>query len=162
MYPPKLKKFHVCFAALVAALFLAISLGTQETYAATNTASLTVSARVLPYLQFKVLSQTSEITITEVDIQRGYLDVSSASHLQVKTNSTAGYLLSFEGALWPFKGVQIQGLANPVQLTSGYAVVQQPSAKGTWTMDLSYRFILSGDTKPGSYSWPLSISVQMG
>jgi len=162
MYPPKEKKCRIWFAALVAALFLAISLGTQETYAVTSTAKLTVSARVLPYLQFNLLSQMSEITITEADIQRGYLDVRSASRLELKTNSTAGYLLAFEGSLWPFKEVQIQGLANPVQLHSGQAFVHQPSVKGKVTMDLSYRFILSEDTKPGSYSWPISISVQLG
>jgi hypothetical protein len=159
MYPPRLKKFYVCFAALVAALFLAISLGPQETYAVMRTAKLTVSARVIAYLQFNLLSQVSEITITEEDIQRGYLDVRSASRLVLKTNSNAGYMMTFEGNLWPFKEVQIQGLSNPVQLNSGHVIVHQPSNKGQWTVDLSYRFILSEDTKPGSYSWPLSLSV---
>jgi hypothetical protein len=159
MYPPKLRS---CVAALVAAVFFTAFLGVQETYAVTSTAKLTVSVRVLPYLQFNLLSQVSEITVTEADIQRGYLDVRSASRLELKTNSTAGYLLAFEGTLWPFQAIQVQGLANPLQLNSGNAVVHQPSVKGKVTMDLSYRFILSPDTQPGSYAWPLSISVQMG
>ncbi len=159
MYPPKLKRCSIGFAALVAAWFLMAFLSAQETYAVMRTARLTVSARVLPYLQFNLLSQASEITITVTDVQRGYLDVHSASRLELKTNSTNGYMINFEGSIWPFKEVQIQGLANPVQLTSGHAFVHQPSVRGKVYVDLSYRFILTEDTKPGSYSWPLSISV---
>ncbi len=159
MYPPKLKRCSIGFAALVAAWFLMAFLSAQETYAVMRTAKLTVSARVLPYLQFNLLSQVSEITVTEEDVKRGYLEVRSASRLVLKTNSNAGYMMTFEGNLWPFKEVQIQGLSNPVQLNSGHVIVHQPSNKGQWTVDLSYRFLLSVDTKPGSYSWPLSLTV---
>jgi hypothetical protein len=159
MYPPKLKKSIVCFAALIAAWFLMAFLSASETSAVMKTASLTVSARVLPYLQFNLLSQVSEITITEEDILKGYLDVRSASRLELKTNSTNGYMLAFEGSLWPFKEVQIQGLASPVQIKPGHALVHQPSVRGKVFMDLSYRFILSETIQAGSYSWPLSISV---
>jgi hypothetical protein len=159
MYPPKWKSCRIWFAALVAALFLALFLGAQETNAAIRTAKLTVTAYVIPYVQLKLLSQVSEIAITKADIQRGYLDVPSGSRLELKTNSHLGYLLTFDSSLWLFKEVQVQGLINPVVLISGHAVVHQPSAKGTWTMDLSYRFILSEETKPGSYPWPLSLSV---
>jgi len=159
MYPPKMKKYHFYFAALVATLFFTAFLGAQETCAATRTAKLAVTARVIPYLQFKLISQVSEITVTEADIQKGYLDVRSASRLELKTNSTNGYTLAFDGSLWPFKEVQIQGLSNPLQLNSGQAVVHQPSVRGKMIMDLSYRFVLSEDTKTGSYSWPLSLTV---
>lgn len=157
MYPPKLKSGYV--TVLAAALVFAITLGAQESCAATRTASLNVSVRVLPYLQLRPISQVSEITITEGDIKRGYLEVRSGSRLEVKTNSTVGYMLTFDGSLWPFKEVQIQGLANTVQLNSGRVVVYQPSIKGKWTVDLSYRFIFTENTQPGSYSWPLSISI---
>jgi hypothetical protein len=160
LYPPPLKNCLVCLIGLLAAVFLLTFLGVKETYANMRTASLTASVTVLPYFQFNLLSQVSEITITEEDIQRGYLDVRSASLLELKTNSHQGYLLSFEGSLWPFKEVQIQGLANhPVRLDSGHSLVHQPSARGKVTMNLDYRFILSGEAKPGSYSWPLLISV---
>lgn len=156
MYTPKLKN---CLVVLVAAAFLFGLLGAQETNAVMKTANLTASATVLPYLQFNLLFQVSEITITEEDIQRGYLDLRSASLLELKTNSNQGYHLSFEGSLWPFKEVQIQGLTNPVRLHSGHSLVHQPSARGKVIMNLDYRFILSGETKPGSYSWPLLISI---
>jgi hypothetical protein len=159
LYPPKLKNCLICLVVLIAAVFLFAFLGAQETYANMRTANLNVSVRVLPYFQLNLLSQVSEITITQEDIQRGYLEVRSASLLELKTNSDQGYLLSFEGSLWPFKEVQIQGLANPVRLNSGQALVHQPSARGKVTMNLDYRFILSEETKPGSYSWPLLISV---
>jgi hypothetical protein len=143
----------------MSAVFILTFLGVKEAIANMRTANLTASVTVLPYFQFNLLSQVSEITITEEDIQRGYLDVPSASLLELKTNSHQGYLLSFEGSLWPFKEVQIQGLVNPVRLHSGHSLVHQPSARGKVTVNLDYRFILSGETKPGSYSWPLLISV---
>lgn len=159
MCPPKLNKCVVCFAALVTGLFLIPFMGARECGAVTRTASLNVSARVLPYLQFNLLSQTSEINVTEEDIQRGYVEVPSASRLEVKTNSKQGYMLSFEGNFLPFKEVHILGLANPVSLNSGQTLVHQPSVPGKVYMDLSYRFILTQNTQPGFYSWPLSISV---
>ncbi|OGP49372.1 MAG: hypothetical protein A2Y79_09610 [Deltaproteobacteria bacterium RBG_13_43_22] len=162
MCPPKLKWCGVGVAAFAAALVFHLFLSAQETFAVIKTARLTVSSRVLPYIQVNLISQVSEIQITEADIQRGYLDVPSASRLEVKTNSPSGYMLAFEGSLWPFKEVRIQGLASPLQLNSGQAVVFQPSVKGKVSMNLSYRFILSENTQPGSYAWPLSISVHPG
>ena len=162
MYLPVLKRCPVGFAVLAGLMVIAFCLSVSETSAVMRTAKLTVSTRVLPYFQVNLLSQVPEIQITEADIQRGYLDVRSASRLTVKTNSNNGYMVAFEGTLWPFKEIQIQGLASPVQLNSGHAVVYQPSVKGNVFMELSYRFILSDNTQPGSYAWPLSISVQPG
>jgi hypothetical protein len=159
MYPPKLKKRTVIFTALMTGFFLIAILGAKESGAVIRTAKLTVSARVIPYLQYNLISQISEITVTEEDIQRGYIEVRSGSRLEVKTNNPAGYMLAFEGSLWPFIEVQVLGLANPVYLHSGNAIAYQPSVKGKVFMDLSYRFILSENTRPGPYSWPLSISV---
>jgi hypothetical protein len=38
--------------------------------------------------------------------------------------------------------------------------VHQPAVRGPNTVDLSYRFILSEDAKPGTYAWPLTLSTQ--
>jgi hypothetical protein len=159
MYPPKRKRSRIVLLFLVPVLVLAFPPGVPKTWAGTCTAILKASVRVLPYLKFNLLSQVSELTITEEDVKRGYLDVRSGSRLEVKTNSTNGYMMVFDGNPSPFKEVQILGLANPVFLISGHGMVYQPSSRGKVFMDLGYRFILSQNTQPGSYPWPLSLSV---
>jgi hypothetical protein len=160
MYPPKKKRSRFLLIALGAALCLNILWGVQEISAVTKTALVRVSAQVIPYVQIKFLSQPSQITLTEEDIERGFMDVSSASRLEVRTNSNLGYMIAFEGNLSPFSAIQIQGLSNPVQMISNYTSVSQPSVKGTTIYTLSYRFILSPNSQPGTYNWPLTVSIQ--
>jgi len=160
MYCPKLKGWVVCLAVFATALFLIYCPVAQETYADT-VPKINVKVKVSHRVHLKVIYQLPQITITEEDIQRGFIDVPSASRLEVTNTNPAGYLLAFEGTLGPFKEVHIQGLANPAQLNSGNAFILQPyTRKSRRTMELSYRCLLSEDTKPGSYSWPFSISAQ--
>ncbi|MEW6186416.1 MAG: hypothetical protein AB1585_11845 [Thermodesulfobacteriota bacterium] len=160
MYPPKVKKSRTFCTFIGAVLFLNIFLCVQEIGAVTKTALINVTVRVMAYIQVKSLSQLSEFTISEEDIRRGYIDLISASRLVVKTNSNDGYVFTFEGNLGTIKEVQVQGLASPVQLVSGSASVSQPSIRGTTSFNLSYRFILSENTRPGIYAWPIAISIQ--
>jgi hypothetical protein len=114
----------------------------------------------MAHSNLKVLFQIREITITNADIQRGFIDIKMASRIETRSNSPAGYLLNFEGLSWPFKHIEIYGLANDVHITSGSSFVHQPAARGPITIDLSYRFVLSEDAKPGTYAWPLTLSTQ--
>jgi len=88
------------------------------------------------------------------------IDMESASCTQVRNNNPAGYTLTFQGIQWSLREVRVQGLANEIWITLGSAFVHQPYSRGAITAELSYRFLLSEDAKPGTYSWPLSISCQ--
>jgi len=81
----------------------------------------------------------------------------------ISAHDLAGYLLVFDGAnghLRPFNDIQVKGLENDVQISPGGGWIPQPYARGAVTMELSYRFILSKDVQPGTYAWPLTVSVR--
>jgi hypothetical protein len=150
-------------AALVAALSLAAVPDVHPSSAggaSSRSAKITVTATVPARASLKILHQTPELVVTNADISRGYIEVSAGSRIEVRNNSQAGYLLAFEGLAAPFREVYVQGLENEVQISSGMGWVPQPYTKGTVTMELSYRFILSENAEPGTYAWPLAITAQ--
>lgn len=147
-------------AALIAALSLA---SVKDVDAARPTpsgsAAITVTATVEARSIIKVVRQPSEVVVTNNDTLRGYVDVPEPSRIEIRSNSRSGYLLSFEGLGEPFKEVHISGLGRDVQITSGNGWIARPYSRGTVTAEISYRFILSEGAQPGSYAWPLTISV---
>ncbi len=147
-------------AVLVACLSLISSPNGNTVHAESSSTELMVTAHVIAQSRLKVLFQVPEITITNADIQRGYVDLKTASRIEIRCNSRAGYLLNFEGLSSPFKQIEIHGLANDVLITSGSSFVHQPYVRGPITIELSYRFVLSDDAEPGTYVWPLTLSTQ--
>jgi len=155
-------------AALIAMLSLAAiaeipGTGAIQTADASSSGRIQVSATVQARSTLKVLHQSPELIITNADILRGYVDVSSASRFEVKNNSLAGYLLVFEGLdgpLRPFKEAVVQGLGKEVHISAGGGMVPQPYSRGIVSLELSYHFVLSADARPGTYAWPVSISAQ--
>jgi len=155
-------------AALVAVLSMAGVAGAGDldpagSRAASAGAKITVSATVAPRATLKVVHQRPELVITGADIARGYVDVPSASRIEVRNNSPAGYLLVFEdrdGFLQAFDQVQVRGLGTEVQIGRSGGWIPQPYSRGTETMELSYRFILMKHARPGTYAWPLTVTTR--
>lgn len=152
-------------AALAAALSLSTLTMPEEAHtsgtAATGRSSVVVSATVKAHTTLKVLYQRPELVITNADISRGYVEVQTASRIEVKNNDPAGYLLVFDGVngnLRPFNEIHVKGLGNDVQISAGGGWIPQSYARGAVTMELSYRFILSENAQPGTYAWPLTVS----
>ena len=147
-------------AALAAILSLASAPNNNVAYAGSSSGKVMVSARVMPYSQLRVLYQLPEITITTTDIKRGYVDINAASRLQVKNNNPNGYLLTFQGIAQPFKEIRVKGMGNELSLSSTGGFVLRPYTRGSDTVELSYRFVLSENAQPGTYAWPINVSVQ--
>jgi hypothetical protein len=60
-----------------------------------------------------------------------------------------------------FQSVHVEGLGNAVQLgADGGAIVQRGPQASNQTHELSFRFILHPGTTPGTYPWPLLLSVR--
>jgi hypothetical protein len=122
--------------------------------------TMTVSATIRSYARLRVLHQNHELVITNADIRRGFVDAASASRVEIKNNNREGYLLEFDSTPMPFKEVHVTGLGATVVIASGTGWIAQPyTGKTPLTVDLSYRFVLSENTMPGTYSWPLAVSV---
>jgi hypothetical protein len=152
-------------AALVALLsFVSVAHDNDACAASQDTirarSQITVSAVVSARSSMKIIEQVTFLVITADDIRRGYVEVAAASRIEVKNNSLKGYLLSFESLMTvPFKEVQIQGLGNEIQINSGGGWIPRPYSRTPVTMELGYRFILSENAEPGTYSWPLALST---
>jgi hypothetical protein len=152
-------------AALVAALSMASVAGADAASPAefgpkSGSATIQVSATVAPLTTLKTIRQQSAITVTERDIARGYVDAPAASRIEIRTNNPHGCMLVVEGLNGPFRESVVRGMEREVQIGPGPSFVPMPHARGAVTMELSYRFFLSGKAKPGTYSWPLTISSQ--
>ena len=60
-----------------------------------------------------------------------------------------------------FQSVQIDGIGNAVALgAAGGTVVQQQAVTGRRAVALNYRFALAPGTTPGTYAWPLQLTVR--
>jgi hypothetical protein len=154
-------------AALVAALSMSnlISI-VPEAHAGSSAFSTTISisARVLERTTMNVISQARELDVTNSDIRRGYVDVPLASRVSVKTNDPAGYLLAFEvvvvdGSYGVFSGVNVRIGEREFQIPLHGGWIPQPFVRGGTVLDISYRFNLSENAQPGTYSWPIMVSV---
>ncbi len=125
-------------------------------------AKIAVMATVLEHTSMNVISQTKELVVTNNDIQRGYVDVPFASRVNVKTNNAAGYLLVFEVMEGPYGlfrsiNVRLGGREFQIPLQGGW--ILQPFVPGGTMLDISYRFVLSENVQPGTYSWPIMVSA---
>ncbi|MFA5806741.1 MAG: hypothetical protein WC978_00050 [bacterium] len=155
-------------AALVAVLSLAEVAGAQEVGGASGppaagTARIQVTATVPSRATLRVLHQKRTLVVTPEDVARGYVDAPAASRIEVRNNSREGCLLVFEGVAGPdgpFGRVSVRGLGRDVEIGPGGGFVPHPYAPAPVTAELSYRFSLAWDARPGTYLWPLQVSVR--
>ncbi len=152
---------------LAAALATAISLSpvsashcTELQAAHSCSAKINVTANVIAVASVKILRQMSQVVVATADVARGYVDVRSASLIEVKNNSRDGFLLIFQFLGDAFKEVCVYGLGNEVQISLGGGWILQQHTNGILKVELSYRLVLEGNFLPGTYAWPLLISVQ--
>ncbi len=143
---------HVVFA-------LATAIAATTAFAASNQATMTVSATVVARAVLTVEYQAPTLTITADDVAQGYVDVPAASRVMVRCNAPAGYVLTFQGSTDYFRQVRVTGLPTEAVIGGQGGWLQQPYSRTATTMDLSYRFILTEGARPGTYGWPLALSA---
>ena len=155
-------------AALIAALSFASTEGVDVAHATESPGAskgrVTVMARVLAHASIKFLYQAPELVVTNADISRGYIEIPAASRIELKNNNPDGYMLVFEGTNGQVdlvKEIYVQGLGREIQIdANGGWIVLPNEGLVPITKELSYRFALSENAKPGSYMWPLTLSVR--
>lgn len=145
-------------AHVVCALATAFAAG--GAFAASNQATMTVSATVMARAMVTTQYQSSDLVITTADVARGYVDAPNATSIRVRTNSANGYLLTFEANQPLFTAVQVSGAGDQVSIAAGGGWVLEPFTATTVGMVLSYRFSLAPGVQPGSYAWPLEITAR--
>lgn len=126
--------------------------------AAQGAAQLQVNARVAHYFKLNVVSQPRSIDVSEQDVARGYVDLPVPVELALESNSANGYTLVFERDGGDFAGAQVRGLGQSVQVGGHAAIGWRPAARRE-TMQFQVRLQLAPQLPPGSYRWPLQVSI---
>jgi hypothetical protein len=127
-----------------------------------NKATITVSATVIARINQFVSHQEPRITVTETDIKKGFIEIPSATILQIKTNDRKGYVLLFEGGSELFKEVLVTDKGRTIVLSPFGGLIHQPySGSNIEVKDLSYKFFLRDNIQPGSYSWPFRVKASI-
>jgi hypothetical protein len=153
---------------LIALLSLAHTVGARNALAdrpapGPGAARIQVTATVRPRASLTVLHQEKVLNVTPEDVFRGYVDVPAAFRVEVRENSPRGYLLFFEESgvpELPVERVSVRGLGTEIEIGPGGGFVSRPHARGPVSVELSFRFSLSRYARPGTYPWPLSVSVR--
>jgi len=143
-----------------AALGTAIALsGPVNAEAGGSAATFNATASVKKIARITVLHQQPQMIITSENIAQGYLEVPVASRLEIRNSSLSGYMISFEVQEGPFQHVLVNGLGAELQINVGNGWLLKPHSRRPEVLELTYRFILSADAKPGMYPWPIQISA---
>jgi hypothetical protein len=157
----RLQKKFIAYALVLAAGLAPLSRVMPSAQAAQSSAAMQVSAMVIASAKLQTSYQAKQIEISAADVSRGQVEVLAASRFSVLTNKGSGYLMQLHPVGNLFQSVHVEGLGNAVQLgADGGAIVQRGPQASNLMHELSFRFILHPDTTPGTYPWPLLLSVR--
>lgn len=105
--------------------------------------------------------QVTEIHVTSEDVARGVLEVRNGSRIVITTWAPGGYAVDFMRRGDLFQAVRVEGIGRAVELgASGGTVVESAAVAGMRVVAVNYRFVLAPDAAPGTYAWPLDLTVR--
>jgi hypothetical protein len=140
---------------------LAVSTFAPDVEAGTQHGQIAVTVVVPAQAVGQVVQQPSEITITDADIARGYVDVPARSQLRVTSNNPAGYVIDFFTRLPIFRSVRVSNGSGSADLgPDGGTIIKRGQYGRNLPLDLAYRFMLAASVQPGTYAWPLALNVR--
>lgn len=150
-----------------AALATALTLGSLSAPSDAKAGSSSISApieatKVAKQASLKVLEHPAGLTITAEDISRGYVEVPTTLKAEIKYSSLGGYMLVFENHGDFVHQTLVSGLGDETRLDSKGGVVTQLSAAPhirETTVAMGFRFMLADHARPGTYDWPMQMSV---
>lgn len=146
------------------ALFVAVALASVHVAQVPDAAAgsfstvIQVNAVVLARTQLTPLRQPAMLVVTEADVQRGYVQVTGASLFEIWNNNPAGCILTFESGDFPFREVAVTVMGREIIIYPTGGMIVMP-VKGRQQIALDYRFVLTSEAQPGTYAWPLFVSV---
>jgi hypothetical protein len=116
-----------------------------------------VTATVSPRASVEPLTQPGQLSISQVDVERGYVDVAAA--YRVSSNDPAGYMVRLAPRVGLTRSVEVAGLSSPIVMTDQIVEVVQPAARRPQRLDLRFRLVLDDGAVPGTYAMPVQVSV---
>ncbi|MCA1733086.1 MAG: hypothetical protein LC732_05725 [Acidobacteria bacterium] len=144
---------------VLAAALLAVALVPVSLQAEPASATIQVSARVIGRTIITVESEP-QVTITEADLARGWVDVADPTILSVKSNQRAGFRLAFAPSASWLAGGEVIGLSDPlVFAAAGAAATFSYAGVAPRQLELRWRLDLSPDATAGTFPLPVSFAT---
>lgn len=140
---------------MVAALFTAL---VGHAGAAEVRAQITVSATVVDTVGIKPLYQAQDLVVTSQDIKRGFVEVPAASRFDIRNKGLT--VFEFRPTADIFRSVKVtsSGAASEFGLAGG-TLLQTSMGERVASVSVNYRFVLAPGVAPGTYRWPLALTV---
>jgi len=153
------RKLVIC--ALNLALCLATTAVATDATAGQTKASMQVSAIVVSWAPaIQVDYQAAQLTITPEDIARGFVEVPAASQFSILGGARSTWLVDFFARGQIFTSAQIEGISGSAQFGPDGGTLFLRIRPQDGVTRLSYRFTLGAGVQPGTYQWPLAMSVR--
>jgi hypothetical protein len=141
------------------ALLLAGSVASAGAKDAHTDFAVTVTVRAVAHLD--VQSAPSDLHISAVDLQRGYIDVAQPTQLIVRSNSQSGFALEVLTVAPMLASMIVEGLESDLYLgADGGTIVQRWQQPQTIKLSLKFRFALAPGLTAGDYPWPVRLAVR--
>lgn len=145
--------------AAAAAIAFVLLGGAGAGHAADASGYLQVTAVVRHFWRMQVLSQPPAIELSQRDVEAGYVEVTTPLQLAVESNSANGYTIQFARIGEHVRGAQVQGLGREWQLAPDAAISRKPAARRE-ILEFRFRLQLAPNLRPGSYPWPITVSME--
>ncbi len=141
---------------------LALLCVSQEALCQNRSGSITVSATNAPYIRASTVSQPKQLTITESDIERGFVDVPNAGLLALQTNNPDGTMLLLALEVGPVSSAEVStnGLRRTIGAAGGWLDIPY-TGTAKQNLQFSTRLFLRKEMEAGDFPWPLAFEARM-
>ena len=119
---------------------------------------MVVSATVIASARLTVESQPLAVDVTQQDIERGYVELTTPIVVRVRTNSRSGYLLQVANVDEAFEQIEVAFGETEMRVThEGW--VNRPYVSGGESIAMHARLHLSPLAQPGRRALPIAVSA---
>lgn len=155
---------RLLFPALAALQAIVPGAALADSQGGNRSARATIDFRIVipPVLRLRTIRQPARIVVTERDVVAGYVAVEGSVEMEIVSNLRAGHSMTIQVAGDVVSAVDIQGFGAPVHAGREATTVYFPRAAGAATRtthQLGFRLRLASHVAPGTYDWPVSMTV---
>ena len=118
-------------------------------------ATMHVSVEVVARTVVTIDHQPDVVTITQQDIDRGYVEVPAAVAFRIRSNANNGYAVQFEPVGYPFSRAKIAWDGQSAVVSGDGSWLTRPYQPGEQLGSFNVTLDVSPDTAPGTYPWPV-------
>lgn len=121
-------------------------------------ASLSVSATIVDTVGVRPMYQAQSLVVTAQDVQRGYVEVAGGSRFVITNKGPC--IFEFVGTGELLRGVTVTGPGSAAAFgPAGGSMLQTSAGEALAGVSVNYRFDLAPGVAPGTYRWPLALTV---